>query len=185
MRASPFALLLGAFALVVALYAALAPRVATPSGRAPAEARAPEDAAPEDAAPEASGEGDLLGSMARFQRYFEKAAAAGQAENWQLAAFYAHELEETAGHVAASAWAPNGVALGPLAAEWAVPAAARLHEAAEAADDVAYGEALEGVASACGACHRATGHAFLRIAVPSDAAAAFPSQLFAPEAAGD
>jgi hypothetical protein len=163
-HASPAALLVAALALVVALYAAVAPVLSSASEEAPSPA--PEGPAPEA---HAASEADLLGTMIRSQRYLEKAAAAGEAGNWPLAAFYAHELEETAEHVATAGWVDDGVELGPLAARWAVPAAERLHEAAVAGDDVA--------------CHRATDHGFLQIAVPSAPGGLYPSQRFSPEAA--
>lgn len=91
-------------------------------------------------------------------------------------------MKETAAHVVSAGYVDDGVALGPLAEAAALPAAERLHEAADAQDADAYGLALAGVAASCNTCHAATDHAFLHITPPTGAAELYPSQVFTPEA---
>ncbi|MEL6615804.1 MAG: hypothetical protein AAFQ43_08705 [Bacteroidota bacterium] len=157
------ALVLASLALLVSLIAAFTPEMPPPQ-------EAAED------------ESEVLTSMIRFQRYYEKAGAAAEAQNWPLAAFYAHEVEETAAHVAASGWVDDGVELGPLAERYAVPAAEQMHLAAEATDGAAFDQAMIEMAAACTVCHRQTDHPFLVIRPDASAAERYPSQDFAPEA---
>ncbi|MFN3595655.1 MAG: hypothetical protein ACK41D_00110 [Rubricoccaceae bacterium] len=130
------------------------------------------DAARED-------ESDLLLQMLLLQRYAEKAHLAAEADNWPLAAFYAHEVEEAAERLAEGGYAHDELDLGPIARETALPPAERLLAAAEAADAPAFAEAFAGVVAGCNACHARTGHPYLVVQVP-DGRAAYPSQRFTP-----
>ena len=156
---SKLALALAAVALLVALYAAFRP-AAAPS------------AAPEEA-------GELAYHMAYLERYADKLHAAAEEGNWPLAGFYLHEIEETAETVAAERHVEDGVALAPLIETMLLPAVAR----AEAAggDAPAFAAAYRGLVASCNDCHAATGHAFVRIAVPDRSA--YPNQDFRPVAA--
>lgn len=158
---SKLALALAAAALLVAIYAALRP------AGAPA------------AAPEAAGE--LAYHMAYLERYADKLHAAAAEGNWPLAGFYLHEIEETAEAVVAEHHVEDGVALAPLVETMLLPAVAR----AEAAggDGAAFEAAYRGLVVACNDCHAATGHAFVRIAVPDRSG--YPNQDFRPVAAAE
>lgn len=139
----------------------------------------PTRAGAEPAAPGQEDESDLLLQMLLLQRYTEKAHLAAEAGHWPLAAFYAHEIEESAERLAGGGYAHDGVALGPIAEEAALPAAERLHAAAESADGAAFAEAFAGVVAGCNACHARTGHPYLVVQVP-DGRTAYPSQRFTP-----
>ena len=154
---SKLALALAAAALVVALYAAFRP----------VEAGAPEAA------------GELAYHMAYLERYADKLHAAGAAENWPLAGFYLHEIEETAETVAAEDHVEDGVALAPLVETMLLPAVERAEGAA--GDAAAFDAAYRGLVASCNSCHAASGHAFVRIAVPERSA--YLNQDFRPVAA--
>ena len=168
------ALVVALFAVLTALFAVAAPGVPTAEAR---RAEAETTAAEREAA--------LLAHMIANQRYVEKAWLAGEAGNWPLATFYAHELEETAERIVDGGHVDDGVDVSAIAAEVALPRAQALHAAAEAGDaarfEVAYGLLIDG----CNSCHKRSGHRFIAIQEPDAAApGAYPSQDFAPQGPG-
>ena len=164
------ALVVALFALLTSFFAVAAPGTPTPERlRAEADGRA------------AYGEGELLARMIQFQRYAEKTHVAAEAGHWELAAFYAHELEENAERVVNGGHVDDGVDISAIAAEVALPRAQALHAAAEARDAEAYATAYARMIDGCNTCHKRSGHGFLQIVVPGEeAGAAYPSQDFGP-----
>lgn len=137
--------------------------------------RPPPDPAPERTVDHEEEEGSVAPYMADLQRYAEKLYHAGASENWELARFYSHELEETAEAIERGGFAEDGQPLAPLVERWLTPTVERVEEARErAAFDAAYADLV----AACNTCHAATEHAFVRITVPT--ANAFTNQEFAP-----
>ena len=127
----------------------------------------------------AYGEGELLARMIQFQRYAEKTHLAAEAGNWELAAFYAHEVEENAERLVDGGHVDEGVDISAIAAEVALPRAEALRTAAEAGDGEAFKVAYARMIDGCNTCHKRSGHRFIQIVVPGDAEA-YPSQDFAP-----
>lgn len=123
-------------------------------------------------------EGDLLLHMVLFQRYLDKAAIAGEAGNWDLAAFYAEKIEENSQRVVDGGYLVDGVDVSALAAEVAVPRAAGLVEATQTGEADAFEVALGRMVDGCNACHRRSGYREIQIVPP--AGAAYPSQDFTP-----
>jgi hypothetical protein len=121
------------------------------------------------AAPLAADEGhvDLLGLMGTLQQLVHKAQLALDAGNVPLAAFYAHELEETGEAVTAVAEYDDHP-VGQLTGAMLMPAIEALdealHDAGSAASMAAGDAALDRVINSCNACHAATEHAFIVIA---------------------
>ena len=162
------ALLVALFAVLTSLFAAFRPEVATPEARG-AEARA-------------AGEADaqqLLIHMALYQRYAEKAHTAAEAENWPLAAFYAHEIEENTERLIDGGIVDEGIDLSAIAAEVALPRSRRLLAAARSGDRARFDSTYAVMLDGCNACHKRSGHRFIQIQTPT-AAADYPSQSFAP-----
>lgn len=119
--------------------------------------------------------GELAHHMAYLQRYADKLHAAGAAQNWELAAFYLHEIEETAEAVVAGEYQEEGQPLSPLVEALLLPAVER----AESASGVpaAFDEAYAGLVASCNACHAASAHGFIEVVVPERPG--YPSQRFA------
>lgn len=166
---------LAAAALVVALFALLTSffAVAGPSVPDRGQLLAEADGRA------AYGEGELLTRMIQFQRYVEKTHLAAEADNWELAAFYAHEVEENAERLVDGEHVEDGVDISAIAAEVALPRAEALLTAAESGDAAAYEAAMARMIDGCNTCHKRSGHRFIQIVVPGDASA-YPSQVFAP-----
>lgn len=174
---------LAAAALVVALFALLTSFFAIAGPDTPTAERLRAEADGRTA----TSEGELLERMIQFQRYAEKTHLAAEAGNWELATFYAHEVEENAERLVDGGHLEDGVDISAIAAEVALPRAEALHAAAEAQDAEAYGAAYARMIDGCNTCHKRSGHRFVQIVVPGapgsgsgQAASAYPSQDFAP-----
>lgn len=162
------------FTFIVALFALLVAglalfRTSDPAPDGP-------DTAPHEETEEEHGE--LAPHMASLQRFAEKLHLAGEAENWELASFYEHEIEETAEAIVAGGFEEEGHEIGPLVERWLLPAVERVGEAVEAGSAAEFGTAYGELVTACNACHAATEHGFIRIVVPTGNP--YPSQDFAP-----
>jgi hypothetical protein len=120
------------------------------------------------AAPVAADEGhaDLLGLMNALQTLLHKTQLSLLAGNLPLAAFYAHELEESA-EVLAEVGEYDGHRIGELSHAMLMPAVDALDEALNGGDlpgvEVRADDGLERVIHSCNACHAATEHAFIVI----------------------
>ncbi|HEX9953010.1 MAG TPA: hypothetical protein VGB53_14670 [Rubricoccaceae bacterium] len=162
------ALLVALFAVLTSLFAVFRPEVASPEARG-AELRA---------AGEANAQ-QLLVHMVFYQRYAEKAHTAAEAENWPLAAFYAHEIEENTERLIDGGIVDEGINLSAIAAEVALPRAQRLLAAARSGDRARFDSTYAVMLDGCNACHKRSGHRFIQIQTPA-APADYPSQSFAP-----
>lgn len=128
-------------------------------------------------ATEGSGEGgELAYHMAYLQRFADKLHAAGAAENWELADFYLHEVEETAETIIDEGHVEDGVEIGPLVEAMLLPAVERAEGAV--GDAAAFAEAYAELVTSCNVCHDATEHGFIRITVPERSG--YPNQDFSP-----
>ena len=167
-RTSALSLLLASIAVLTALFAVFRPNVATPEERG-AEARM-------------RGEADsqqLLVHMVLYQRYAEKADAAARADNWPLAAFYAHEIEENTERLIDNEIVDDGTDLSAIASEVMLPRSERLLAAARSGDRARFDSTYAVVIDGCNACHKRSDHRFVQIQTPT-AEAKYPSQSFAP-----
>ena len=161
-------LLVALLSLLTALFAAFTPAIATPAVR------------DEERAGRASyDEAALLNHMVNMQRYIEKAALAADAENWDLAHFYAEKIDERATRVVDGGYVVDGIDVSAIAAEVADPRAAALTEAAASRDSARFRAAYDGMVDGCNACHGRSGYPLIQIKRPD--AADYPSQVFEPE----
>lgn len=113
--------------------------------------------------PAAAGSSDLAGLMNRMQTYAHKLQLSVAGRNTRLAHFYLHELEETSETVIEQIESYADQPVGSLVKHMLLPAIERVEATLEADDwseaERRFGELLV----ACNACHRATGHGFIRI----------------------
>lgn len=126
--------------------------------------------------PDGSG-GDLPEMMMYLERYFEKLYLAGEAANWELAAFYAHELEEVGKDLRDAGFVKNDVDLRPIVEERFLPAVEAVDTAIDLGPD-AFRTSVAELAVTCNSCHAATGYGFVRIELP-EPGRPYPSQRFA------
>jgi hypothetical protein len=110
---------------------------------------------------------ELGKAMGYLQRFTEKLYWAGEAQNWELANFYAHETEEILTEIIEHKPIKKGKEIAPLVMQMAVPALENVEKAIEAADSTAFLTAYKSLIQTCNACHSATEHGFIRLQVPS------------------
>ncbi|MEE4302980.1 MAG: hypothetical protein V2J19_02405 [Wenzhouxiangella sp.] len=115
----------------------------------------------------AQDEPDMIGTMSQLQLFLHKLSLSVDAGNFELADFYAHELEETI-EAAESIESYHDIPVGRLTGSLLTPTFESLEDAIDGGDPEAVRSRLRGVISSCNGCHEATGYGFIRIA-PSDA----------------
>lgn len=107
-------------------------------------------------------EPDTVDTMRAMQYFLHKLSLSVNAENAELADFYAHELEESIAD-ARQIGSYHGHLIGELTGAMLEPAF-EAFEASLATDGVAaVGEPMGQLVDACNACHQATGYDYIQI----------------------
>ncbi|MCS7020120.1 MAG: hypothetical protein RMJ87_13985 [Cytophagales bacterium] len=117
-------------------------------------------------------------AMVQVQVYHAKLYFAGAAQNWKLADYYVHELEEALEDVEQLHPEHEGVKVAELVKAMALPEVENVAKAVEQQDAVAFSAAFEKLTHSCNQCHQAAGKAIIRIKIPQNAG--LPNQDFIP-----
>jgi hypothetical protein len=117
----------------------------------------------------AAGEPDveLADVMLKMQIRAAKLWFAGSAENWPLASFYAHELEEGAAGLQGHGLEENGASIDELLEQLFLPRLHSVEQAIESHDRARFRESYSELIASCNSCHQSTRHAFIVITEPS------------------
>ncbi len=110
------------------------------------------------------GEYDLVGSMSSIQRWLDKLGRAAAANNWPLANFYLHELEEATVELAGAGVVYHDQPVSQLTQSMLVPAVESLEGALE--DRALFSTRVNELVRTCNACHAATQFGFIQITLP-------------------
>lgn len=121
---------------------------------------------------------ELAVVMGRIQRYHQKLWASGQAGNAELAAFYLHELEEAMEEVVDAQVVEDGIDISALMRTYGISTIELLEKKLKEEGVAALHADAELLVNTCNSCHISSGHAFIRIQVPT--AVYFPDQRFEP-----
>ena len=108
----------------------------------------------------------LLETMGYYQRFSDKLWMSGINQNWELANFYAHELEEVTEEFIQVNVDHDGQNLSDIAKVSIEPALEGMEEAIKAKDQVLFLRNYKLITASCNTCHAATGHSFIKIEVP-------------------
>jgi hypothetical protein len=92
---------------------------------------------------------------------------AGDAQNWELADYMVHELEEVAELIADVHPEYDGVAVATLMAQLTLPVIEEVEAAVDARDHGAFVAAYDRLTTSCNACHTAASRAFIVIQRPT------------------
>jgi hypothetical protein len=92
---------------------------------------------------------------------------AGDAENWALADYMAHELEEVAEHIREVHPEYDDVPVAGLMAQLTLPHVGEIRAAIEAQDPGAFGRAYDRLTASCNACHAASDRSAIVIQRPT------------------
>ena len=128
-------------------------------------------------APYHPGLGELM--TAFVQPHHIKLGLAGQAQNWDYAAYELGELKETFEDVGKMILKHGNLQIAPAIAATVTPAMDAVDKAITAKDSAAFTKAYADLTDACNACHKSADHPMIVIQAPS-ASAAFPDQNFNP-----
>ena len=126
------------------------------------------------AAPYHPGLGELM--TAFVQPRHIKLGLAGQAENWDYAAYELGELRETFEDIGKLVPRHGNLAIPPAIASTVTPPIAAIDAAIKAKDPAAFTKAYGELTAACNACHQSADHPMIVIQVPT--VSAFPDQDF-------
>lgn len=110
---------------------------------------------------------DLISLMGNLQLFMHKAGLSIQFSNFELADFYAHEIEETLEAVG-EVEEYDGFAIGQLSDAMLEPMVEKFGEALDSKSKDAALAAYANVINSCNACHQVTDHGFIKIEDRSD-----------------
>jgi hypothetical protein len=125
-------------------------------------------------APYHPGLGELM--TAFVQPRHIKLGLAGQAQNWDYAAYELGELRETFDDVGKLVPKHGNLAIPAAIASTVTPAMAALDAAIKAKDEAAFNKAYGELTLSCNACHQSADHPMIVIQAPT--VSAFPDQDF-------
>lgn len=111
---------------------------------------------------------ELATFMASYERFLNKLHQAGTAQNWELAAFYHEELEETAEQLEKLNISDDGVPVSAMMRPNLIEPLEAVEKAIQARDKAAFHAALKEVVAHCNSCHAAAGKPYLRFALPEE-----------------
>lgn len=116
--------------------------------------------------------------MAQVQIQHAKLYYAGRAQNWQLAAYTLHEINEALQAVQTfnDQFEDFPTPLSELVPSLVGPPLGELHGAIRAKDSVRFDAAFDSLTGACNACHVTLDHGFIRVQAPT--AREFSNQRF-------
>lgn len=121
---------------------------------------------------------ELGAAMGNMQRFAEKLHFAGKAENWALADFYLHEIDEVSETIIEEKVVDEGLRVGELMKAMLPSSIASVKEAIQSRDAAQFASSYEGLLSSCNACHTSAKHAFVKIVVPKQPT--YQNQDFSP-----
>ncbi len=110
----------------------------------------------------------VLQTMGYYQRFSHKLWLAGTNQNWELANFYVHELEEVTEDLIKNDVIDEGKNLSNLSESLLKEKIEKMEEAVRLKDQVIFRENYELMVSGCNLCHQATNHPYLKIKVPDE-----------------
>ncbi len=105
-------------------------------------------------------------SMNHIQRHANKLYFAGQNENWPLAGFYVHEIEETMEEIADGHVEDDGINISQLMEALGIPALEGLEKSIAAKNKAEFNTAYNLLVTTCNNCHQSTNHPYIVIQNP-------------------
>jgi hypothetical protein len=110
---------------------------------------------------------ELAVLMLRMQMYMNKLWFAGSNENWELAGFYVHELEEVMEEIEEGEYEEDGYPIYRLIKDWGIKPLEKLEASVEQKDKVLFQEKYNSQILSCNGCHSSVKHQFINITHPT------------------
>ena len=118
-----------------------------------------------------------LGSlMIGVQNYHAKLYYAGKSQNWKLAAYYVHELEETLEEIGKLHPEHDGIPIKNYLSTMIMPAVEGMEKAIEQKELLPFEQGFKTLTQSCNNCHSASQKEFIKIQTPTNEA--FTNQNF-------
>lgn len=108
----------------------------------------------------------LIYQMSFVQRYSEKLYLAGQAENWELADIYSHEIEEIAETIISERHVDEEVDISSLMKTMLIPQIEKVEAAIDSKDWKKFEREHQTLINTCNQCHVASNYGAVKITVP-------------------
>lgn len=108
----------------------------------------------------------LIYHMSFISRYSKKLYFAGEAENWELADIYSHEIEEISEDIIARNEEHNGINISELMESMLLPQVESVEEAIDNGDREMFLDRYNVMIQSCNQCHTATDYGAVKITVP-------------------
>jgi hypothetical protein len=122
---------------------------------------------------------ELADVMAKLQRHANKLYFSGARENWELAAFYVEEIEETVEEIEKKQNVMHGqINVSGLMPALLQPEIEKLEACLKRKDLSAFREQYQALMASCNSCHQAAGKPYIVIAEPHNPA--YDNQRFEP-----
>jgi hypothetical protein len=106
--------------------------------------------------------------MFHNQRYMDKLYFAGKNQNWKLAEFYHHEMEENMEGLIENKVMEDEISLSDLAKSMFIPASEELKKSILAKDTASFKKGYDLTVRTCNNCHAASKHEFIQIIIPRE-----------------
>ena len=111
---------------------------------------------------------EIAAYMSALQTHFSKLYFAGRAENPKLAAFYAHEMEESFEHIVEAKIFEEGQNISSLAEQFGLDPIERFEKEINENGLVDFDEKYSNIINNCNSCHLKTAHEFIQIVIPNN-----------------
>ena len=121
----------------------------------------------EQSAPE---EIEIADVMAKLQRHMNKLWFAGNEENWELAGFYVHELEEAMHEISDGNVVEDNIQLSPMMEKYGLIAVEELNKSIQEKNIEGFSHTYNQAIIACNNCHKLSQHSFIQITIPESPA---------------
>ena len=108
----------------------------------------------------------LIYHMSFISRYATKLYFAGDAENWELADIYSHEIEEISEDIVSRGEMHDGINISELVDTMLLPQIEKLEEAIDSGDRQMFLSRYTVMVETCNACHVASDYGAVKVAVP-------------------
>jgi hypothetical protein len=108
----------------------------------------------------------LIYHMSFMSRYTQKLYFAGEAENWELADLYSHEVEEIGEVLAEQGYEYHGIDVGELVSQMMLPQIEKVEDAIDAQDPRLFAENYQILIDSCNSCHIASEYEIIKVAIP-------------------
>ncbi|WP_340105541.1 hypothetical protein [Rhodohalobacter sp. 8-1] len=108
----------------------------------------------------------LIYHMSFISRYTQKLYFAGEADNWELADIYRHEIEEISADIVSRGETHDGINISELMESMLLPQIEQLEEAIDSGDREMFMDRYSVMIQSCNNCHDASDYGAVKVKVP-------------------